>query len=90
MTSQANAKPVVSGESNDVEEIKTRVAQLRLIEKDLEDPGPLYDCLVFHDGERWQAVVDTSEVRTDTPNASKKRRNLLFIALLGFDIFHVT
>jgi hypothetical protein len=60
---------VVPGEPNDTEEIKTRVAQLRLIEKDLEDPGPLYDCLVFHDGERWQAVVDTSEVGSDTQNA---------------------
>lgn len=66
VVSQAKATPVVPGESNDVEEIKMRVAQLRLIEKDLEDPGPLYDCLVFHDGERWQAVVDTSEVGTAT------------------------
>jgi hypothetical protein len=72
VTSQANAKPVVPGEPNDTEEIKTRVAQLRLIEKDLEDPGPLYDCLVFHDGERWQAVVDTSEVGSDTQSATSR------------------
>lgn len=50
-----------STDNVDVDELKTRMTQLRLLEKDLEDPGPLYDCLVFHDGERWQAVVDTSE-----------------------------
>jgi hypothetical protein len=38
----------------DVEECKARIAQLRQAEKDAEDAGPLYDCLVFHDGERWQ------------------------------------
>jgi tripeptidyl-peptidase-2 len=45
----------------DIEELKTRMMQLRSVEKDMEDPGPLYDCLVFHDGERWQALIDTSE-----------------------------
>jgi tripeptidyl-peptidase-2 len=46
---------------DDVEELKTRIAQLRLLEKDTDECGPLYDCLVFHDGQRWQAVVDCSE-----------------------------
>jgi len=45
----------------DIDELKTRMTQLRTLEKDMEDPGPLYDCLVFHDGDRWQAVLDTSE-----------------------------
>jgi tripeptidyl-peptidase-2 len=35
---------------------------LRQVEKDANDEcGPLYDCIVFHDGQRWQTVVDTSE-----------------------------
>ena len=47
---------------DDAEELKTRIAQLRQLEKDATDEcGPLYDCLVFHDGQRWQAVVDCSE-----------------------------
>jgi tripeptidyl-peptidase-2 len=32
------------------------------METNLEDSGPIYDCLTFHDGERWQAVVNTSEI----------------------------
>lgn len=31
------------------------------MEKDLEDVGPVFDCLVFHDGQDWLGVVDTSE-----------------------------
>ena len=56
-----------------MEDLKTRIAQLRLLEKDQEDPGPLYDCVIFHDGEMWQAVIDTPEVTLFV--------NLLFIAL---------
>jgi len=47
--------------SESAEDLRAELAQLRAMEKDFQDPGPLYDCLTFHDGERYQAVIDTSE-----------------------------
>ena len=29
--------------------------------KSYKDPGPIFDCLVFHDGTHWQTVIDTNE-----------------------------
>ena len=47
--------------SDYAEDLKAQLVQLRSMEKDIPDTGPLYDCLVFHDGERYQAVIDTTE-----------------------------
>ncbi|KAI0566974.1 Peptidase S8/S53 [Gracilaria domingensis] len=44
-----------------VEELEARQAVLLSMDKAYVDYGPLYDVLVFHDGTRWRAVVDTSE-----------------------------
>ena len=45
------------------EEKKAKVALWKQFEKEYEDLnlGPVYDCICFHDGERWQAAIDTSE-----------------------------
>jgi tripeptidyl-peptidase-2 len=45
----------------DREELQARLDQLTLAARQYEDPGPLYDCVVFHDGRCWRAVVDTDE-----------------------------
>ncbi|MDJ0523023.1 MAG: S8 family serine peptidase, partial [Planctomycetota bacterium] len=38
-----------------------RLEQLRELQEGYEDPGPIFDCAVFHDGNVWRAVIDTDE-----------------------------
>jgi len=56
----AHPKPT-QDEKKEREELKARLEQLQSAGKQAEDPGPLYDCIVFHDGNVWRAVVDTDE-----------------------------
>ncbi|KAJ8030831.1 Tripeptidyl-peptidase 2 [Holothuria leucospilota] len=43
------------------DDLTAAVDILQNAEKKFADPGPVYDCVVFHDGDSWNAVVDTSE-----------------------------
>ena len=45
----------------DKSELEKRLSALIAAGKGYKDPGPLYDCVVFHDGGMWRAVVDTDE-----------------------------
>ncbi|KAE9331717.1 Tripeptidyl-peptidase 2 [Phytophthora fragariae] len=42
-------------------DLQTRLAQLQELSKSYEDPGPLYDAVVFFDGNKWRAALDTTE-----------------------------
>lgn len=44
----------------DPEDARSGLALLKTYEA-LEDPGPVYDCVVWHDGTEWLAVVNTEE-----------------------------
>ena len=43
------------------EELEAQVAALKKMQGAYRDPGPLFDCVVFHDEKHWQAAVDTDE-----------------------------
>ena len=45
----------------DKAELEKRLEALLAAGKSYKDPGPLYDCVVFRDGEHFRAVVDTDE-----------------------------
>ena len=43
------------------EEIETRLEQLKALQEKYDDPGPIFDCVVFHDGAVWRAALDANE-----------------------------
>ncbi|CAI5726897.1 unnamed protein product [Hyaloperonospora brassicae] len=43
-------------------DLETRLEQLQEFwDKEFDDPGPIYDAVVFHDGKSWRAAIDTTE-----------------------------
>lgn len=42
-------------------DLQARLSVLEDLSKSYEDPGPIYDCVVFFDGASWRAAVDTAE-----------------------------
>ncbi|CAF3801202.1 unnamed protein product [Adineta steineri] len=43
------------------EEFQSFVDALKEVEKKYNDPGPFLDCIVWNDGDKWIACVDTTE-----------------------------
>ncbi|CAF3286943.1 unnamed protein product, partial [Rotaria sp. Silwood2] len=43
------------------EEFQSFVDALKEVEKKYNDPGPFLDCIVWNDGDKWIACIDTSE-----------------------------
>ncbi len=41
------------------EDLVARIDQLKAMQGGFDDPGPIYDCVVFHDGTTWRAAIDT-------------------------------
>jgi len=58
---QLQADDVSFAQKEQLTELKNRVEVLTELAENYQDPGPIYDCVVFHDGRRWRAAVDTDE-----------------------------
>ena len=59
------------------EDLKARISTLKDTMKGYDDVGPMYDCVVYHDGTEWLALVDTSEtgdLRDKTPMTNYRVR----------------
>eukprot|EP01135_Chromosphaera_perkinsii_P003580 Nk52_evm38s248 gene=Nk52_evmTU38s248 len=54
-------KEPTAEEAIELKELKNRIGELSKYDKSYEDLGPVYDCIVFHDGSEWKAAVDISE-----------------------------
>ncbi|KAJ2161782.1 hypothetical protein GGF46_001204 [Coemansia sp. RSA 552] len=56
-------KSAYAGDDSDDEriELDAQADSLSALRGAYSDLGPLYDCVVFHDGEQWRAAVDTAE-----------------------------
>ncbi len=50
-----------AGQLKEREELQARLDALGDALKNFDDPGPVYDCVLFHDGDVWRAVIDTDE-----------------------------
>ncbi|CAN5159311.1 hypothetical protein BH23VER1_BH23VER1_03290 [soil metagenome] len=56
----AHEKPTPD-ENRELADLEARLEALEKIGESYEDPGPVFDCVVFGDGDVWRAVVDSDE-----------------------------
>lgn len=48
-------------EEDEKAELEARIEGLKELNTNYEDPGVILDCVVFHDGNDWRAVIDINE-----------------------------
>eukprot|EP01117_Protostelium_nocturnum_P004535 TRINITY_DN1637_c0_g1_i1.p1 TRINITY_DN1637_c0_g1~~TRINITY_DN1637_c0_g1_i1.p1 ORF type:complete len:1249 (-),score=365.62 TRINITY_DN1637_c0_g1_i1:533-4279(-) len=54
-------------------ELEDRLNQLDELEKDYQDEGPVFDVVSFHDGDQWNAIVNTEEAEEQFASAKVLR-----------------
>ncbi|KAI9505484.1 subtilase family-domain-containing protein [Coemansia spiralis] len=53
--------PISGDDSDAVAELDAQTSVLNSLSSSYADPGPILDCVVFHDGTQWRAAIDTEE-----------------------------
>lgn len=59
-------------------DLEARVQLLKDFDKHYEDPGLLFDCVVYFDGKDWRAVIDVEESGDVRGTNYKKRKLVLY------------
>ncbi len=57
---KAHEKPDAA-RKEELAELEARLSACEKMGKGYEDPGPVFDCVLFREGGKWRAVVDTDE-----------------------------
>lgn len=52
---------LTEAEKLEKEDLDAKLDILTNFEKKFIDAGPVYDCILFHDGDKWMCCVDTSD-----------------------------
>ncbi|XP_073993244.1 tripeptidyl-peptidase II isoform X1 [Rhodnius prolixus] len=61
LDSSKSGQPITRVQKLAKEDLECQVEVLNTFEKKYADQGPVYDCIVFHDGIMWNVCLDTSE-----------------------------
>ncbi|KAK3256652.1 tripeptidyl-peptidase II Tpp2, partial [Cymbomonas tetramitiformis] len=69
-------------------ELENRIKVLKELAETYEDPSPMLDCVVWHDGSKWRAAIDSSELYTGRPQIEGSTGGQLAAckALADFDV----
>ncbi len=62
--SEAKGATLSASDAKLKEELEKQLSALETLEKKVDDLGPVYDVVAFHDGHVWRAALDISEVCT--------------------------
>lgn len=54
-------EPLTESERLRKEDLEAQLEFLTTAEKKYVDAGPVYDCILYHDGAKWMACIDTTE-----------------------------
>ena len=78
---------VVFSQNKDFE---TQFEQLKELDKKYSDHGPVFDCVVFHDGQVWRVAIDTSESGdlTTVPLLTDYKKELQFSTFSNQDLLN--